>query len=346
MKFSGIAAVVCLYACVWTATASSSIGEDITPRVGYVQVFGAHKISADKIRSSLGIKAGDLLPTHEEAEHKIDALSGVVASSVRAVCCDNRRMVLYVGIEEKNAPHLEFHAAPTADLSLPQEIADDYESLLNAVSLSIRAGNADEDLTNGYSLMADPDSRKAQQQLIPLVETNLSVVDQVLRTSRDPDQRAAAAYVLQYGPRTARADKIVADDLQYALQDPDSDVRRNAMLSLKAVMVGNRLHPDPEMHIEATWFVELMNSVFWDDRRNASAALVTLTDNRDAATLALIRERALNSVIEMARWRDLEHALPGFVLAGRLAGLDDSAIRQAWLSGDREAVLKAAAKKR
>jgi hypothetical protein len=41
----------------------------------------------------------------------------------------------------------------------------------------------------------------------------------------------------------------------------------------------------------------------------------------------------------MARWRDLEHALPAFILAGRLAGLEENGIRAAWLSGDREAVL-------
>jgi hypothetical protein len=44
----------------------------------------------------------------------------------------------------------------------------------------------------------------------------------------------------------------------------------------------------------------------------------------------------------MARWRDLEHALPGFVLAGRLAGLTEDQIHAAWLSGNREAVLERA----
>jgi hypothetical protein len=44
----------------------------------------------------------------------------------------------------------------------------------------------------------------------------------------------------------------------------------------------------------------------------------------------------------MARWRDLEHALPGFILAGRLAGLDEKEIQAAWVSGDREAVIERA----
>jgi hypothetical protein len=48
--------------------------------------------------------------------------------------------------------------------------------------------------------------------------------------------------------------------------------------------------------------------------------------------------------MEMARWHDLEHALPAFILAGRLAGLDDKAIQEAWVSGNRDPVLKKALK--
>jgi hypothetical protein len=47
----------------------------------------------------------------------------------------------------------------------------------------------------------------------------------------------------------------------------------------------------------------------------------------------------------MARWRDLKHALPSFILAGRLAGMEEAQIKQAWLSEDRESVLQALAGK-
>jgi hypothetical protein len=132
------------------------------------------------------------------------------------------------------------------------------------------------------------------------------------------------------------------DGLQYALQDQDNTVRQTAMRSLQAVAVGAKIHPGQQVHIEPTWFVELMNSVVWSDRRGASLALVNLTENHDPETLSLIRARALDSVLEMARWHDLEHALPGFILAGRLAGLDEKEIQAAWVSGDREPVLKQA----
>jgi hypothetical protein len=130
--------------------------------------------------------------------------------------------------------------------------------------------------------------------------------------------------------------------LQYALQDREDTVRENAMRSLQAVAVGARLHPEQQIHIEPTWFVELMNSVVWSDRHNATLALVNLTDKGDPSTLALIRERALISVIEMARWRNMHDALPAFILAGRLAGLDEREIQDSWISGDREPVLQQA----
>lgn len=319
----------------------TAIAEDITPHVGLVQVFGLHKLSAKKIESALGDAQGNVPPSQEQAEKRIAAVPGVLASNVEAVCCFHRDMILYVGVEEKGEPHVNFHALPqpAPDLNLPQEITDKYNALLAATAASLRGRNADEDLTNGYSLLADPEGRDIQQGLIPLVASNLSVIDQVVRTSEDAEQRATAAYVLQYAPRTPREANIMGDDLQYALQDPNPEVRRVAMHALTAVMVGARLHPQPQLHIEATWFVELMNSTLWSDRRYASLALVTLTDKADANVLALLRERALRSVIDMAGWQDLEHALPGFLLAGRLAGLSDKLTEEAWVKGDREAVL-------
>lgn len=319
--------------------------EDITPRIGILQVFGVQKVSPQKINSALGVKPGDLLPSRDTTEERLAKVSGVVASSIQAVCCSGSNMILYVGVEEKGAIHLNFHAEPTAAITLPQEIIDKYNAILHEAEASLRGRNADEDLTNGYSLLADAEGREQQQEMIPLVAAHLASIDQVVRTSNDPDQRAIAAYILQYAPRTPRESKLMTDALQYALQDPDQEVRAKALTSLKAVLVGAKLHREQHIHVEPTWFVELMNSLDWRDRREASLALVTLTEKRDPDTLGLLRERALNSVVDMAQWQDLEHALPGFILAGRLAGLSEKDIQNSWVSGDRESVLKELRKK-
>lgn len=321
------------------ALALSASAEDISPRVGLIEVYGAHKVSVQKIKAALGAKEGDPMPSREAAEERIGKISGIVAARIEAECCDARNMILYVGVEEKDAPHFEFHAAATGDITLAPGLMDQYREFLDSVADSIRGRNADEDLTNGYSLMADPDCRKLQQAFLPPVARDLSLIVQVVRESADLEQRAAAAYLLQYGPRSAHNSKIIVDGLQYAMRDQEDMVRENAMRALKAVAVGGKLHPEQEVHIEPTWFVELLNSVVWSDRHNATLALVNLTENRDPQTLALIRERALASVIEMAQWHELRDALPAFILAGRLAGLEEKDIEAAWVSGDRKPVL-------
>ncbi len=318
--------------------------EDITPRVGVVEVYGARKVSVQKIKSAVGAKAGDPLPSRGDAEDRIDKIPGILTARVEATCCDQRNMVLYVGVAERDEPHFEFHAAPTDAVALPVDVVGNYHAFLDAVADSLHSHHADEDLTNGYSLMADAECRRLQETFIASAASDLPQINQVLRASADGEQRTMAAYLLPYGPRGPRTSKTIVDGLQYALQDSDGAVRQTAMRSLQAVAVGAKLHPEQQVYIQPTWFVELMNSVVWSDRRGASLALVNLTENRDPDTLALLRARALTSVIEMARWHDLEHALPAFILAGRIAGLNEKEIQAAWVSGDREPVLKQALK--
>jgi hypothetical protein len=132
---------------------------------------------------------------------------------------------------------------------------------------------------------------------------------------------------------------VITDALQYAVRDQEDIVRKNATRALRAIYVGGKLHPEQDVTVEPTWFVEMLNSVVWSDRQNASEILVDLTEDRKQETLDLIRERALASVVEMARWQTLDHALPAFVLAGRVAGVDEKEIKAAWLREDRESVL-------
>ncbi len=288
----------------------------------------------------MGAKVGDPLPSSETAEDRINKVPGVVASRMEATCCAAAgKMILYVGVEERDTPHLEFHPAPTGDARLSNALYDDYLSLLESVEGSIRGRNADEDLTNGYSLMADPYARVIQQGFLPLVEGNLANLDQVVRESSDPEQRAAAAYLLQYGPRSRKTNKVITDALQYALRDQEDIVRKNALRALRAVFVGAKLHPDQNVPVDSPWLVEMLNSVVWSGRRNAAEILVNLTEKDNQATLDLIRERALPAIVEMARWQTLDHALPAFVLAGRLEGLNEDEIKAAWVHEDRESVL-------
>jgi hypothetical protein len=132
------------------------------------------------------------------------------------------------------------------------------------------------------------------------------------------------------------------NDLQFALQDPDDTVRANAMRSLAAFAVLARKDPQSEIKILPTWFIEMLNSIYWGDRNNAVIALVTLTEERDPKILAQVKERALPSLIEMASFKYLPHALPAYILLSRVVGLSEEAAQDAWSKENRVSVIKKA----
>ncbi len=105
-----------------------------------------------------------------------------------------------------------------------------------------------------------------------------------------------------------------------------------------------RLNPNSGIKIEATWFIEMLNSLSWSDRNRALAALQILTDTWDPAVLDQLRERALPALADMARWKTLAHALPAYILLGRVAGVSEERIQESWSSGNREPLIVEALK--
>ena len=301
--------------------------------------FGLGKIPEARIRRVLGFKEGDPFPPSKgDIEERLDAQPDVVESHLEAVCCDAGKTVLYVGIEEKGAEHFDLREPPEGDVELPKEILSGYRDFLDAYALAARRDALAEDLTHGHSLMADPLVREIQLKFFDLAKENSRVLHDVLRNSSDDEQRAAAVYVMTYAPDK----RVIVDDLQFALRDADPAVRGDGARGLMAIAVYARLHPDAGIRIEPTWFIEMLNSLSWSDRDHALAALQILTDARDASTMSQLRERALPALVEMSRWKTLAHALPAFMLTGRLTDLTDAQIQDAWARGDREPVIAAA----
>src|SRR5260370_192497 len=136
--------------------------------------------------------------------------------------------------------------------------------------------------------MAGPACRLLQVRSEATAGRQLPVLRDVLRNSSDAEHRAIAAYIIGYGPKK----REVVADLQIAIQDPDDGVRNNAMRAVAAISVLAEQNPDLEIQISPTWFVEMLNSVFWTDRNKAVMALLNLTESRPERILALIRERA------------------------------------------------------
>jgi hypothetical protein len=309
------------------------------PRIGIIEFFGVRKVSEAKIRQTLGVREGDFLPPSKgNAEENLDKLSGVVESHLEAVCCDEGKMILYVGIEERGAPHFELRDPPEGDSKLSDEVMGVYNRFQEVFGDAVRRGSTAEDLTQGYSRMADQTARAVQDMFPGLATDHLQELRAVLHDSEDVFQRAAAVYILGY----AADKKTVLEEMQFALKDADPGVRDTATRGLTALAVYARLNPKSAIKIEPTWFIEMLNSLAWSDRNRAMSALQILTDNRDAGVLAQLRARALPSLVEMARWKTLPHALPAFILVGRVAGYSDQQIQDAWSKGDREKVIAAA----
>jgi len=316
------------------AASAQAPGTGKGPVIGTLDFYGLRKVPEAKVRQALGIREGDALPPSKgDVEGRLDAIPGVVQSHLEAVCCDNGKITLYIGIEERGAAHFELHDVPDGDAALPGEIDAAYRRFLDAFAAAARQGYIKEDLTKGYARSEDLTTRAIQDMFPSLVADHLAELRAALRNSTDEEQRATAAYVIGYAPDP----RSVVNDLQYALRDADPGVRVNAARSLIAFAGAG-------IKVEPTWFIEMLNSLSWTDRTRALAALQILTDSRNQAVLAQIRERALPALVEMARWKTLSHALPAYLLLGRLTGLSERQIQDAWSRGDRESVIAEALK--
>ncbi len=308
--------------------------------IGTVQVYGNRKVSEAEIRKVIGAREGGALPRSKgDVEDRLAKLDGVVQASLFAACCDDSKTILYVGIEERGAIHFDFNEEPeNEEVKLPITIGKAYADFLNATAEAARAGDTAEVLGDGHSLMHNAKVRYIQLGFLAMADENKAILRQVLKESADPEQRAIAAYVIGYVKDKAS----VQDDLQRALRDPDATVRANALRALAAFVVYAQKHPDEGLRVSATWLIEMLNSVVWTDRNNAAVALVTLTEGRDPSLLEQLKTRALQPVVEMARWKYLPHALPGFILAGRIAGVPEAELQSAWNHEDREPVIRKA----
>lgn len=320
----------------WIFLLPAALAADSAPRVRTVDYYGLRKIPANRIQKAVGVNAGDPLPPSKgDLEDRLEKIPGVVQARVEVVCCEGSDGMLFVGIEEKGAPHFALRTSPTGEAALPPEIVESYHQLVQTVEAAARRGSTAEDLTHGHPLAADPDARAIQESFVDFTGHHLAQIREVLRGSADGGQRSLAATLIGYAPDKSAA----VNDLEYAMQDPDEDVRASAMGALNAIAILAAKEPDLGIHISPTWLVEMLNSIALSDRNGATRTLINLTDSRPPATLDLMRERALSSLVEMAQWNSLRYALPAFILLGRVGGIDEQQIQDRWARGDRGAMV-------
>ncbi|HEV2830101.1 MAG TPA: hypothetical protein VGW76_21050 [Pyrinomonadaceae bacterium] len=308
-----------------------------TPRIGIVDFYGLRSISVQQAREALQIKEDDVAPdSRDEAERRLQALPNVQQARLNFVCCDAGKAILYVGISEKGAPTLQYRPAPLGTIRLPQNIVQAGEALSDAVTRAAEKGDVGEDDSQGHALFHSPEARALQERFVTFAEQHLKLLRAVLRASADAQDRALAAEIIAYAPNK----RDVVNDLVYGMTDPDVGVRNNSMRALGVIAKFAQNARRQSIKVPMQPFVAMLNSIEWTDRNKAAAALFQLTEKRDAAVLSGLRRHALQSLVEMARWKSLPHAQSPFFILGRVGKLSEAEIWQAWNSGNRESLIQ------
>jgi hypothetical protein len=331
---------------------------EYSPRVSIIDFYGLQTVTAQQIRPQLGFREGESGPFRLEPDWRHDLLklglvitrsklagleAGVVEARLKRIPgVDNARITLvtgsdgttaFVGIAERNAPHSDYRPAPSGTLTLPKSMIDADQENIDALMTALTNGKSpDEDDSQGHALSSDPAMRAAEQKATQFAASNLAVVRDVLKNSSDAGQRATAAWVIGYAPDK----RLILGDLLDAVRDPDENVRNNSTRALGVIAEFASEKPELGIHIDPTRFVDMLNSLMWVDRNKATMVLNGIGDSPDA--VSQMRQRALPSLVEMARWKD-SHSLDALLLLGRIAGIHDDEVQKAWDKGDRERII-------
>ena len=208
-------------------------GQEI--EIGIIDLYGLGRVPTRQVREMLTFTEGDTVnlgggkPAFlQESEDRLARSSEIDRARTQLVCCDEGRVIVYVGIEERGAATMRFRAEPAGDARLAADVVRAGDEVANALRLAILRGDAGEDWSRGHALADDPAVRAIQERFLLYAARDLPALRLVLRNSSDAAHRALAALVLGYV-----ADKpAVVEDLVHAMSDPSAEVRNNAMRAL------------------------------------------------------------------------------------------------------------------
>jgi hypothetical protein len=319
-----------------------SLSAQQMPAIGIIDLYGLRTLSDSTVRAALGFREGDAVPDSAgPATRRVRALPGVEDARLNLVCCSSDvKAILFVGIAESGTAVNAHYSAPTGSIRLPDDVVQLGRAFDDTLMVAVRQGMAAEHDSAGHTFFDYPAANAIQHRYLAIAAAKLPMLRDVLHHSANAKHRALAAELLGYAPDVAD----IVPDLESAIHDPDDGVRNNAMRALAVIALYAQQSPSLGIRVSATPFVEMLNSLVWTDRNKASFALLQLTTRRDPSLLALLRAQALPALVDIARWRSAQHAFAGYIILGRVEGMQDDALGQAWTHGDRSAVLDSAAR--
>jgi hypothetical protein len=316
------------------------------PRIATIEFFGHKGVDIAAIRAALPFHEGDELSGGEEAKARVrEAVvraTGSEPTDVATVCCRSDGGVLvFIGLRGGSFKPFEYRPAPSGEARVSMELAELDERLDEASVAAVRKGGdaAREDDSKGYALTHDSAVRSLQLTLRRYALAHEPELFQVLESSRDAKHRAIASQALGYARQSTR--QVLA--LTRAARDPDDEVRNNATRALGVLAGANdRL----ARQIPPDVFIEMLSSGIWTDRNKGAMVLEALTAKRPAAILDKLRAAALDSLIEMALWREASHAGFARMVLGRVAGIPEKRLQDLAGNGPPEAIVEALKKNR
>ena len=315
-------------------------------RIATIEFFGHKGVDVAAIRAILPFHEGDELSSGEEAKARVrEAVvraTGSEPTDVATICCrSDGGVLLFIGLRGGSFKAFEYHPAPTGEARVSIELAELDERLDEAIVAAVQKGGnaATEDDSKGYALTRDPAVRSIQLTLRRYALAHEPELFHVLESSRDAKHRAIASQALGYARQSTR--QVLA--LTRAARDPDDEVRNNATRAIGVLAGANdRL----ARQIPPDVFIEMLSSGIWTDRNKGAMVLEGLTAKRTAAILDKLRAAALDSLIEMALWREASHAFFARMLLGRVAGIPEKRLQDLAGNGPPEAIVAALTGKR
>lgn len=295
--------------------------------IGEISFFGYSGLPVNQVRLSLPIREGgslaiqDVERTRNEIAQAVQRTIGRRATNVAVVCCDdNRKMMVFIGLPGGSSRKFQYNSAPTEPVTLPQRMLDLYARAmdLNAEAVQKQPG---EDRSKGYSLSSYAPLRETEMSIREFTIRNEVLIRRVLRSSAKREDRRAAAYALGY----AEQSRIQMLALVRASRDTDDEVRNNAVRALGVLATFSKTLA---AWIPAGQIVAMLNSGIWADRNKAALLMNILTGPRDPRLLRALRSQALQSLVEMARWKDRDHAWDARMILGRIAGIEEKRLEK------------------
>lgn len=338
-----LALVLLIMALVHPARSQQADMEHTPFQIGEINYFGYGGIDLVPIRSQLPLHVGDTLTfatfSKGPTEATITHLTGQPPTDLNITCCDEaKHLLIYIGLGGTSSRPMPTGISPHGTDHLDPAALHLYDQEMTALERAVVSGNAGEDDSKGNMLSNDPALHQINLSMHTYAATREAEFIRVLRMASDPHQRRAAAAFLGYVPRSTTQVKA----LTQAVNDPDDEVRNNAVRALSVLLAARKAQP---LLIDPQPFIAMLFSGKWTDRNKGSLLLFRLTESRNPTLLDALRRQALQPLIEGASWSgDPGHSTAFLVILGRIAGIPNDRLQQLIDAHNSAAIIAAASK--